>query len=594
MNVKQIIQAQIYTLKLINKVTKGRIPFSIGLNIANGIVEFTSSVFLISYIMNSFTKNVELEKVIVVVIGIAFCKLVTNVMNSFFENVYVEQSNLKIQKNVLEMIYRRSINIDMEEFDNPKFYDTFVKVLERTSVTIFDLLKLLEESVKLLSYSIVACYFIYKINPFFILVLILPIIVGGFVSKEITNIEYLLYEKNQKEERRRSYIFRVFHMKKFESELFTTSIGNLLINKYSQSSVKIQNQLRRDGKKRWKLQYYFYLSNEVITDLITYVYTTYEVLISKRLLLGDFFLLIDSLGDVSQSLKRIVAIIIKVYGNSRYLEDFRLFLEYIPKSEKKESKVLSNINNLNFCFKNVSFRYNGNDKNSLDNINLNISKGEKIAIVGENGSGKSTLIKLLLGFYEPTKGNIYCNSQNITDLDSKSYRNIFSTIFQDFQLFPFSIYKNITLNNDNVVDINVIDILKGVGLFDKIETLKEGVQTVLYTDFDSQGVELSYGEKQRLAVARSVYQKKEIVIMDEPTSAMDPISESKLYELVKEKYWEKTVICISHRLTTTMQADKIIYLKDGSIIESGSHDELIRLNGEYAKSFKRQSENYLN
>lgn len=594
MNLRKVIKVQSYTLKLVRNVSKKRLLFSAVLNIANGVMEFIGSAFLISYVMNSFSKRGNIINTVCVIVAIAILKLIINIINSFYENIYVEKSNLKIKKYVQELIYNRSFEISMKEFDNPKFYDTFVKVLEKTSSTIFEVLRLFEEAIRLISYSIIASYFIYKINSIFILFLMVPIIAGGFVSKKITNIDYFLYEKNQKEERRRSYIFRVFYMKKYENDLAVTGIGNLLINKYIDSSKKIQKHLGEEGKKRWKLQYYFYLSNEIVTDLSIYIYATYEVLITKRLLLGDFFLVIDSLGDVSQSIKRIVSIIIKINADSRYLHDFIGFVEYTSKAEKEDFKKLPNFDNLNFSFDNVSFKYSNNQEYSLKDINLKISSGDKIAIVGENGSGKSTLIRLLLGFDKPTKGKIFCNGQDISEVDYHKYRNMFSVIFQNFQLFPFSINQNITLNNDYHYDPKVIDILCEVGLLSKVETFKKGDATSLFTDFDDDGVELSYGEKQRLAIARSIYQEKKILVMDEPTSAMDPISESNLFDLIRRVYKRNTVIFVTHRLSTISNADKIIYLKNGEFLEIGNHSELMLLDGEYAKKFKIQSENYLN
>ena len=227
---------------------------------------------------------------------------------------------------------------------------------------------------------------------------------------------------------------------------------------------------------------------------------------------------------------------------------------------------------------------------------MQIHKNEKIAIVGYNGAGKSTLIKLLLRLYEPVEGHICLNGRDITEYKMDEYRTMFGTVFQDFRLFSVSLAENVKmdlLDGTPEEEQQIKEALKSATFLNKLKQMPDGIHTQIGKEFDNQGMLLSGGEAQKVAIARTIIQGNEIVIMDEPSSALDPDSEYELNKLMMDSTYDKTVIFISHRLSTTRMADKIYMLEDGQIIESGSHEELMALNGKYAEMFHLQSEKYL-
>lgn len=221
-----------------------------------------------------------------------------------------------------------------------------------------------------------------------------------------------------------------------------------------------------------------------------------------------------------------------------------------------------------------------------------MSPGEKLSIVGENGAGKTTFIKLLTRLYDPTDGEIFLDGLNIKDIDYDSYMSVFSTVFQDYKLFAFSLQENVALGlpQDKA---KVESALRRVGFGDRLGRLKNGVDTAVYKNFDAEGFEPSGGESQKIAMARALYKNAPVFVLDEPTAALDPRAEFEIYQHFNELVEGKTTIYISHRLSSTKFCDKIAVFDHGHIVEYGTHDELMKKKGKYAELFKMQAQFYI-
>ena len=241
---------------------------------------------------------------------------------------------------------------------------------------------------------------------------------------------------------------------------------------------------------------------------------------------------------------------------------------------------------------NVSFRYPGATADTLHNILLDIKPGEKIALVGYNGAGKSTLIKLLLRLYDPTGGYITYNGVSLPEYPLQELRSKCSAVFQNYELIAATLGENITMSRETIDEEKALDIFAGLGFTDTFAKLPAGFATQVTKEFDENGAGFSGGEAQKIAIARVLYSSADILILDEPSAALDPLSEYNLNELILSLSKEKSVIIISHRLSTTRMADRIYMLENGKITESGSHDALIALGGKYAQMFHLQAEKY--
>lgn len=245
-------------------------------------------------------------------------------------------------------------------------------------------------------------------------------------------------------------------------------------------------------------------------------------------------------------------------------------------------------------FNNVSYKYASADKNqyALKNINLKIAKGEKLAIVGSNGAGKTTLVKLMCGFYYPSEGEIKLNGHSIPEYNIEEYYTLFSAVFQDIYLLPITIAEFVSSSENEIDRDKVTEVLRQAGLENKIKSLPNGIDSRLMKGVFDDSIELSGGEKQKLILARALYKEAPVMVLDEPTAALDPIAENELYLKYNELTANNTSVYISHRLASTRFCDRIIYLENGEIVECGSHDELMKLGGKYAYMFNVQSHYY--
>lgn len=250
--------------------------------------------------------------------------------------------------------------------------------------------------------------------------------------------------------------------------------------------------------------------------------------------------------------------------------------------------------NLQLSFCHVSFRYPGSERWVLRDISFRIDPREKRAIVGYNGAGKTTLVRLIMRLYEPTEGHMLLNGHDVREYDMDAYRAAFSTIFQNFRLYAFSVAENVLMRDHEAGEEGEVRrALEKCGILDKIDSYPNGIHTRMTKEFDKDGIELSGGQQQKIALARAFARESDIVILDEPTSALDPMSEYEMCRSMLELCARRACVVISHRLAITKDVDRILFLEKGRIAETGSHEELLKENGRYAEMWKVQTKDIL-
>ena len=334
----------------------------------------------------------------------------------------------------------------------------------------------------------------------------------------------------------------------------------------------------------------------IVQKILMYTWLVYNV-VTGAYQISDFVLYVGLVSTFHASVGYVNWIYSDMRTNSLMINDYRNFVDWKEDRETADEKdghiTEINLDKFEFRFENVSFKYPGHDNYVLKNVNLTIKNGAKLAVVGVNGAGKTTFIKLMMKLYEPSEGRILLNDVDIKEYNREEYFKLFSPVFQNVECFAIPIYQNISFAEEDKTDMNKInEVLEQSGLSEKINSYEKGIHTNLLKIFDKEGIDLSGGEKQRLAMARALYKDGKVVILDEPTAALDALAEDRMYREFENMIQGKTAVFISHRLGSTRFCDKIAMFEDGTIVEEGTHEELMAKNGKYAYMFGIQSQYY--
>ena len=323
------------------------------------------------------------------------------------------------------------------------------------------------------------------------------------------------------------------------------------------------------------------------------IYAGYRVLISHTISAGIFVVLVNAINQMVHSLEYLMHLFTTMQRDGMFVQNFRDFMDYEPKISQSQQGILPSGEPHTLELRHVCFTYEGSDQPVLQDINLTLRPGETVALVGHNGAGKTTLIKLLLRLYDPTVGEILLDGVDIRRYSVEEYRRLFGTVFQDYRVFAMSAAENVLMHPVQPQEYDsVAQALRNAGVYDKIMESPKGLDAMLTREFDDDGLVLSGGEFQKLAIARLYAAGCEFAVLDEPSSALDPIAEYEMFENLKKVCADKTVVFISHRLASAVLADQVYLLEHGRVIERGTHDSLMKANGHYAEMFQMQAKMY--
>lgn len=429
---------------------------------------------------------------------------------------------------------------------------------------------------------------IYKINFFIILLIIATCVVEAAVLRFLNSASIKMRDKENDITTKFNYFYAQSKNTAAGKDIRIYSLGDRFIAVMAQLVYEIDKLARIYTKTDFSVSGVRALLN-LLRELVAYAYLTYLAATGK-LSVSDF---IFYFGIITGFSNWIVSLVYCISSLERCCNQCSRYREYVEGDSFEHQSTNNNTPSAvdSIEFKDISFAYPQSDKTVLNNISFKVSKGENIAIVGENGAGKTTLIKLLCGLYKTDKGEIIINSKSSSEFEKGEYFSLFSPVFQDYSFLPLTVAQNIAASLD-FDEEKVISSLKSAGIYDKIKFLPNGINTKMIKEINKDAEDFSGGEKQKLLLAKAVFKNTPVLILDEPTAALDPIAENELYLKYNELTKGKISFFISHRLSSTRFCDKIFFISDGKIAESGTHEELMTLKGKYYRMYQLQSYYY--
>lgn len=557
---------------------------------------FLEHVIGIRYVLHCAEYGEPFYKVVLAIGGIMVLIMIQMIPDGYFIHGLTPKSKPKLYKALKEQMYEKAAQLDLSCYDNPKYYNEFVLAVAEAETSIDRFLQLLNSGVQSITVVVTTGVLFLTTDAAGILFVFASFILNIFLAKAINKLNYNVRIKVNPLERKRNYVSRVFYLNDYAKELrLHPEVGDLLEKEFEEANEEIVKEQKSVVKKRVGLQFLRrYCAGDFILDGLYVAYLIFQAAVLHTIDYSNAVILFNRTGSLRGGMRGLAEIIPQANENSLYVDKIRTFLDYEPVIKHGVGvAVPEGVGDI--CLNNVSFRYTEDSEDILHNVSLQVKAGEKIAIVGYNGAGKTTLIKLLMRLYDPTEGEITYHGKNVKEYDLDAYHKRIGVVFQDYQMYGASLLENVVL--DDVQDMAkeekaVTEALEHSGFGERLATLPEGLTTPITTEFDEKGVNLSGGESQKVAIARAFYGQADILAMDEPSSALDPIAEYNLNTAMHKAAQNKTVFYISHRLSTTRDADRIVMLENGRIIEEGTHEKLLAANGKYAKMWHAQAGKY--
>lgn len=596
----QVIKNCIFSIKEVFLFDKKFLIINVFVMIFLNIVYALESTYYMKWLVESIENESPFGVIAMFVVGFVMIQMLAGALDWFFFNYYQDIVTHRFIQHINKKVFTKAGNVELSCYEDPVFYNKYTRALDRTPERIMNVRK---QAVSC-GASLVRIAFLlsvmFSIDKGIAIFLVFPLI-GNFVfGKWLNNLDQRLYKEITKPSRLIAYVQRVLHLNQYAKEMRITDVYPMIQGKHKGAVDEIcditDKYALRKGTAHWtKCIFTFTLIFEGMV-----IYCAYKALVKGTMTLAGITVMTSMMSSAAWAIIEFFDGLMDIHNDGIYVQNAREFLAYEEKipEDSDGDDMPEEIKSIEF--RDVWFSYKNDGNYNIKHLNLKITSPQSVAFVGQNGAGKTTLIKLLFRLYDPNKGEILLNGKDIRRYNLKQYRKRFAAAFQDYQVVAMSVLDNITmgLEIENAREL-AVDELKAVGLYDKIESLADGIDTMMTKEFDLDGVVLSGGQYQKLAVARafahsdSYPDAHSVMVFDEPSSALDPIAEYELFETILRKSENKMMIFISHRLSSVKNADNIFMFENGELVEEGSHEELMNMDGKYAFMFKRQAENYL-
>lgn len=595
---KRVIENQIYLWKLCFRTCPAYMIYHLYDGFRYQGVIFMEHVLGIRYVLRCAEYQEPFWKALLVIGIILALNILQIIPDGFFIHGWTFRCKPKLYRALKEQMFQKASEIDLSCYDDPDYYNDFVLAVAEAETSIDRFLSMTNLLVQGLTIVFTTGVFYLMTNAMGIVFVLASFVLRFLTSRVLNKVNYKVRLRVNPLERKRNYVSRVFYLNDYAKELrLHPEVGDSLEEEFKEANEEIIGEQKKVAKKRVLLGFLNgYMFDAFILDGLYITYLVYQAAVLHTIDRSNAVILFNRTGSLRRGMMNLADIFPQAQENSLYVEKIRKFLAYEPKIRAAEGDAVPSENAV-IELHDVSFRYRNDLPNTLNGISMSVKPGEHVAIVGYNGAGKTTLIKLLMRLYDPTEGTIAYHGRDIREYCANDYRSRFGVVFQDYQLYGASLAENVVMSQvpeelpKEEAD-KVTDALCRAGFGERLKTLPRGLNSAVTTEFDKEGVNFSGGESQKIAISRAFYKNADILIMDEPSSALDPLAEYELNKAMESAAEGKTVFYISHRLSTTRDADRILMLENGRIVEEGTHESLLKLDGKYAAMWRVQAGRY--
>lgn len=589
-NIKTAVKNNFYMLKLAMELCPGRVLCS-GLVCLSG---YFSWLFFSGFFLKKLVSMLEENRSYPEILGFLAGTIGLFFFLSLFENWYEERlkplADVDVYQGLYRRLYEKVCNMELACFEDSEFYNRYLLAMEDTDKRLLQVVDNIWQIVFGTAAVAVSWVMLFSLDKWAILFVLGPVI-GNFVfAAALNRISYRMYEESAIFKRIADYVNRVVHLSDYAKEIRLTGIFHVMQKKHRESvegmTKVIDKYALRSILNGWG---YLYFTFTIMFEGVIF-YGAYRTMVAGTMKLSEYSVLSSLMVAVSWILIGYSNSLTDSFKQGMYIANLRAFMEYEPGMPEDSDGVPAPERVERIEFQNVSFSYRTGGP-VLKRVSFTIQAGVTCAIAGYNGAGKTTLIKLLLRLYDPTEGRILVNGRDIREYNLRSYRRLFATAFQDGKILARSVRDNVSMG-EKIPEERIWQALKLAGTDKTIEALTCGQDTVLTKEFTEDGAVLSGGQAQKIIAARAFVQDSPVMVFDEPSSALDPIAEYELFQSISRAKQDKLLVFISHRLSSVQNADQILLLGGGHLMEEGSHLELMRRNGEYAALYRMQARNY--
>ncbi|MDR1669748.1 MAG: ABC transporter ATP-binding protein/permease [Oscillospiraceae bacterium] len=582
-----------YAVKTVWRLSRARVVHTM-LNAMAGYAEWLFfSIFFIRYVIGAIEREAPFGQ-IMLFLGICCAVFgMLSLYNSYFNGALTPVTGNKIYRGLYKKLYAKARNVELRCFEDADFYNRYTMALDGAADKMTTAVRCFFEILFGVVAVAVAFSSMFAMDPYAMLFVVSPII-GNFLLGGIMNKIYNgRYTDSVKYERTGEYVNRVMHLADYAKEIRYSNIHNVMMKRYSDSVEGKRAVVDKYAKKAVVVNWLKNITTFTLVFEGIMIYAAYRTIVSKTMGLAELAVMFSAMVASSWILIGLFNNIVEALKNGQFLEYFRGFMEYVEKIPEDAPGLTPDKKARRIEFRNETFSYKEGEP-VIKNLSFTIEGDQIVALVGHNGAGKTTILKLLFRLYDPDEGEILFNGVNIKEYNVKAYRRLFAAAFQDYKVMSMSVKDNVLMgvpaeNGDAVVE----SALRRAGIWEKIQSLPLGIETVLTKEFDKDGAVLSGGETQKVIVARAFAQKASVNVYDEPSSALDPIAEYELYRSIMNESEGQLAFFISHRLSSVKGADVVFMLENGTLIESGTHRELMANGGAYCEMFTKQAQNYL-